>query len=302
MSDELETNVLRAVSRSFYLSLRFLSRPMRRPAGIAYLLARTSDTIADSCSLSVGERMGWLENFSRWMDGNVNKFPNDLVERIEDESERILVRRCGEVFAALAKLPERQRGLVIEVLETIVGGQRNDLEVFGEKEGGVIVSLPNAAALDDYTWKVAGCVGAFWTKLGYETLGKSFSKFPMEELLELGVEYGKGLQLVNILRDLPDDLKNGRCYLPVVDAKNEGQLMREFSISHEIAVKKVGAGFQYGEKLAMKRLRVASVLPAMIAKETLEMLEGVTFSRLNERVKVPRRRVYAMLFQAWMRF
>jgi farnesyl-diphosphate farnesyltransferase len=29
-----------------------------------------------------------------------------------------------------------------------------------------------------------------------------------------GKRFGKGLQLVNILRDLPEDLRRGRCYLP----------------------------------------------------------------------------------------
>jgi farnesyl-diphosphate farnesyltransferase len=57
MRAELETEVLKGVSRSFYLSLRLLPLPMRRAAGIAYLLARTSDTIADSVSGSVGERI-----------------------------------------------------------------------------------------------------------------------------------------------------------------------------------------------------------------------------------------------------
>jgi len=33
-------------------------------------------------------------------------------------------------------------------------------------------------------------------------------------LLRDGVRFGKGLQLVNILRDLPRDLRQGRCYLP----------------------------------------------------------------------------------------
>ena len=33
-------------------------------------------------------------------------------------------------------------------------------------------------------------------------------------MLALGRRFGQGLQMVNILRDLPDDLAQGRCYLP----------------------------------------------------------------------------------------
>jgi phytoene/squalene synthetase len=37
-----------SVSRSFYLTIRFLPRPLREPVGLAYLLARATDTIADT--------------------------------------------------------------------------------------------------------------------------------------------------------------------------------------------------------------------------------------------------------------
>ncbi len=300
MRGELETSVLRAVSRSFYLSLRFLPKPMRRPAGIAYLLARTSDTIADADGFSLAERKEYLEKFDGWVRGARGCFPEGFAERISNRGERVLLERCDEVLAGLESLPQGQIDLVREVLEIIIGGQRNDLDVFGVGDSGRVISLPDAEGLDDYTFRVAGCVGAFWTKLGYETLGAKFSKHPEEELLDLGVRFGKGLQLVNILRDLAEDRKNGRCYLPVPDAGDEVGLMREFGIVRRQAVEKVEAGFAYAEKLSMKRLRVATVLPAMIASETLELLEGATFSRLQERIKVPRRRVYRMVAEAWL--
>ena len=41
-------------------------------------------------------------------------------------------------------------------------------------------------------------------------------------LLANGVRFGKGLQLVNILRDLPVDLRNGRCYLPAKELSAAG--------------------------------------------------------------------------------
>ena len=31
---------------------------------------------------------------------------------------------------------------------------------------------------------------------------------------QLGVRFGKALQMTNVLRDIPRDLRNGRCYLP----------------------------------------------------------------------------------------
>ena len=43
----LQGSLLAAVSRSFYLSLRFLPSPVRGALSVSYLLARAADTIAD---------------------------------------------------------------------------------------------------------------------------------------------------------------------------------------------------------------------------------------------------------------
>ena len=43
----LLTDVLKRVSRSFYMSLRVLPHELQTPVGLAYLLGRTVDTIAD---------------------------------------------------------------------------------------------------------------------------------------------------------------------------------------------------------------------------------------------------------------
>lgn len=40
-------HLLSAVSRSFYLSMRFLPREMRPGVAVGYLLARATDTVAE---------------------------------------------------------------------------------------------------------------------------------------------------------------------------------------------------------------------------------------------------------------
>lgn len=301
MGGDLETDVLKAVSRSFYLSLRLLPSPMRRPAGIAYLLARISDTIADSASASTDERLVFLDDFCRQVrgDASTKPFPELFLEGIGDSSERSLLRKSPEVLNALGSLSEGEIVLVREVLGTIIGGQRLDLERFRDANSKNIVVLPDEAALDDYTWRVAGCVGLFWTKLGFFTLGKSYSDHPQDELEAAGVEYGKGLQLVNILRDLPEDLKAGRSYLPVGNPTDEAELLAEFAGRREQALGKIACGLDYSRKLGSRRLRIASSLPALIGEETLEMMRGASLADLEARIKVPRRRIYPMVFQAW---
>ena len=54
-------DLLKRNSRSFYLTLRVLPRAIRRQIGLAYLLARTTDTIADTEIVSPGHRLEALD-------------------------------------------------------------------------------------------------------------------------------------------------------------------------------------------------------------------------------------------------
>lgn len=293
----LERDVLKGVSRSFYLSLRILPAPMRRPAGIAYLLARTSDTIADSVEIPGSERLECLDGFAkRVIDGQFSgKWPERLLVGTPDPREKLLLEKTGEVLGAFEQLPESEAALIREVVGVIIGGQKLDIERFGTASGENFVCLSSAAELEDYAWRVAGCVGVFWTKLGYETLGERFSSQSATELLKHARDYGSGLQLVNILRDLSADLAAGRCYLPVLDPADHTNLMQEFCKWRKIAENRMFEGTAYAAKLATARLRVASELPALIGLETLAKLRNVSFDELSRGVKIPRRSVYRLL-------
>jgi farnesyl-diphosphate farnesyltransferase len=184
------------------------------------------------------------------------------------------------------------------VLDVIISGQMLDIRRVSGAGNLRVTALPDEAALDDYTWRVAGCVGAFWTKLGFLTLGSLFSTAPEAALLEAGIAYGKGLQLVNILRDLPEDLRNGRCYLPVPNPADRVLLLGFHQRWMEKAGPMIDQGFSYAGSLRSRRLRVASVLPAMIARETLHKMRGATWETLENRIKVPRSFVYSSLIRA----
>ena len=54
-------DLLKATSRSFYLTLRVLPAAVRPQIGLAYLLARTTDTIADTEILPVEQRLDALQ-------------------------------------------------------------------------------------------------------------------------------------------------------------------------------------------------------------------------------------------------
>lgn len=303
MRAELETEVLKGVSRSFYLSLRLLPKPMRRAAGIAYLLARTSDTIADAVVGSAEERIESLLGFLKQVRGEIaaQAFPEHFYTGITDPREAMLLLSHVEIVEALRGLESGEIALIHEVLETIVSGQILDLERFGNA-GDEPSSLKNTEELEDYAWRVAGCVGLFWTRLGFLTMGEKFSSHPQAELEQWGMEYGKGLQLVNILRDFPADRRMGRCYLPVANPADDEACFKEFQIWRKIALKKVAYGRAYAEKLQGWRLRLASGLPAVIAEETLNRLDVRNLAALEPRVKISRNRLYVLILRQCLSF
>lgn len=272
---------------------------MREAAGLGYLLARTSDTLADSLALGLGQRLECLDEFARAVEGEgVPRWSMQVLNAVADVRERRLLEAVGDVLAGLRNLSAEEAALVRGVVATIIGGQRLDLQRFVAVGSLTRVALEDDAELENYAWRVAGCVGEFWTKLGYLTMGGRFSSSDENEMIRLGINYGKGLQLINILRDLPADLAQGRCYLPVENPADREALMACHRQWVARAEEWIGDGFRYASKLNSRRLQVASVMPAMIARETLGLMKNASWDALKAGVKVPRIKVYAMLVGA----
>ncbi len=287
---DLLHDVLKRVSRSFYLTLRALPGQIRPQIGLAYLLARTADTIADSARIPVESR---LDSLRLYRDAIASSRSNPLrfealAARQTDEAERILLLRASEGLELLSSLEVNDQALVKEVLSTITSGQVLDLLRFGTASEGQVLALREGTELDDYTYRVAGCVGDFWTKMCLSHLSPPYLG-DREGLLENGVRFGKGLQLVNVLRDLPRDLAAGRCYLPAEDLKSAGlipsdllnlanarKLSPVFGTWRQCAMDHLEAGWNYTMALPRSwvRVRLACSWPVLIGLRTLNLLAG----------------------------
>ncbi len=304
MGDELTTGLLKAVSRSFYLSMGTLPPEMRRGVSLGYLLARATDSVADASVAPPAQRREVLAAMGRAVAGEASAgerrelcalLAGEMAAAQPNPSESRLLQRFGEALAALEAAPPAEIRLVRRVLATIVEGQLWDLTFFEAQP-----SVENEEQTLRYTYMVAGCVGEFWTELGYATLGGRFAPEGRRELmLQAGVRYGRGLQLINILRDAGEDAARGRCYLVGDRHRWLGR-----------AVRYMADGLDYARHLRGVRLRFATALPALIGQKTLALLEcaGVdtrmgsgTKNPGGGKLKIPRRAVYAcMLRAAWL--
>lgn len=301
--ERIDRQVLRAVSRSFYLSLRLLPGPMQPALSLGYLLARASDSLADTETVGVEDRLELLDGFADELAGKGAGWRGRklaaFIERQEHAGERVLLERLGECFEGLGALDVVQADAVRKTVGVIVGGQRLDLLRFEAAAAGSPRALKSGEELEDYCYRVAGCVGVFWTRIGLLTLGDRFSVASPGELEELGLRYGKGLQLLNILRDVPEDLAQGRCYLPVGDPCDASLVASARAEWLERAVGWLEAGRRYSSLLGIRRLRAASVLPAVIGGETLELMRGAIAASPDAKIKVSRATVRRALWRAW---
>lgn len=305
--------LLRETSRSFYLTVRILPASVRSSIGVAYLLARATDTVADSEWVPIDQRLGALAALrSRILGEKKDAAPLDWSHLVRAQSasapegERRLLERIESVLAVLAALPqEEELALIRQVLTTITSGQELDLRRFGSTVDGRISALETADDLNDYTYRVAGCVGEFWTRL---TRLRCFPRATLNDasLLEDGIRFGRGLQLVNILRDLPRDLVSGRCYLPrteltavglaprdLLDAGRWPQLEPVYRRWLAVASSHLEAGWSYTNRLprGQVRLRLGCAWPVLLGVRTLGKLDVVNPLDASRRVKVSRAEV-----------
>ncbi len=304
----MDAEILRAVSRSFYLSIRFLPTQLREPIALAYLLARTTDTVADTAQISGSVRMETLKLLSNGIQGTASRdVVSDLIASFvslqENASERELLESLPDCLSCLQGMEHADRNDIRLVLVKITRGQMLDLERFGNPRE--IRALSTAADLDEYTYLVAGCVGEFWTRLCFRHV-RQFSSRTEDEMLALGKRYGMGLQLINVLRDAGSDLRAGRCYFPEHELSavhlSPLQILSEperfqpiYRTWLENAKAGLESGMEYSRAIKNRRVRAATVLPALIGARTLALLEKAGTTALQRTVKVPRREVRTMI-------
>jgi farnesyl-diphosphate farnesyltransferase len=230
--------------------------------------------------------------------------------------ERVLLERAEEALALLEACPEADRERIREVLRTITSGQELDLQRFGGAAAESIVALRNDAELDDYTYRVAGCVGEFWTQMCeahvFHAMELDALMLSIPHFHQLSVRFGKGLQLVNILRDLPADLRKGRCYLPedklraaglapadLLKPGNEPRLRPLYDTYLDAARAHLEAGWEYTNLVpGSPRVRLACAWPILIGVRTLALLRTGNVLDPARRIKISRAEVKRIILRS----
>jgi len=314
--------LLEGVSRSFGLSIRLLPETLQEPVGLAYLLARTTDTVADTTAVPPPGRLALLDSLQHAIDtpqdhAQLGLALQAFARHVADRHEQTLLQHGQACLEALSTFPAADQAVIRQVLAAIIEGQRWDLQALDGPQRGV----QTRTELDRYTWLVAGSVGEFWTRMCDLHLTDWHTEPPskMAELLQLGARYGQGLQRLNILRDAGRDLRAGRCYWPAEELQPLGldstQLCQAAADGDMATLARLQPlmdawlhstqeqlhdGLRYCLALQGRRLRLASALPCLIGIRTLRLLRQAGPQALVTHTKLPRREVQKLLLRLLM--
>jgi len=255
--------IARVHSKTFFLSSLFLRGPQRRAIWAVYAFCRVADDIVDRIA-PASERLDAIDAWQR-----------ELVAAYDG-------RASAPVFVALADAVQRF-GIPMRPALDLLRGARMD------------VTIQRYATFEDlceYCYRVASTVGLLvMPVLG--TLTPDAERY--------GVALGRAMQMTNILRDVGEDARMGRIYLPAEDLLRFGcaesailrgivdepfvALMR-FQIAR---VRELYAQAEPGIALLAPESRYTVRLALSLYREILDRIEANRYDVFTRRAYVPLR-------------
>jgi farnesyl-diphosphate farnesyltransferase len=289
--------ILPLVSRSFAMVIRWLPRGLDDAVMVSYLLCRIADTLEDSVR-DVEQKRRQLARFADSLDEGHPEIPLDSFPA----SYLCLMTKTEDVLACYRALPPVARTLIRARVREMCAG----MSKWCDRE---IVTL---ADQNEYCYYVAGLVGLLLTDL-FHAYGH-LADHEKEQLIPLAVDFGLALQKVNVLRDLREDLTDGRCYWPSeVMARHgltAGTILKPENVAASLAVMddlvdehwgylETALGYLMMLPMSQLRLRIFCAIPLFMAVATVRRCEGNAAVFLGPRpVKIPRRQARAILVRS----
>ena len=289
---------------------------VRDQVSLAYLFARAADTIADTELIDRPRRLDYLTQLKAQFVSDqiswtqVRDIQQALGPLQQDSAERQLLERLEDCFTLLQGFSPDDRRRVQRLMTTLTQGMEMDLTVFPGKSVEYLSALKTMEDLDRYIYYVAGCVGEFWTDLmcAYR---RGLRSWNIRKMAEVGVRFGKGLQLTNVVKDIAHDLQRGRCYVPepllaevglkprdLLDQQNLSRFRPALSKLVRIAVEHLDQGWLYTMAIPRyeMRLRLSCMWPILSAGESLKLvLSSPDLLNPAVKVKIPRSKVYQIM-------
>jgi len=301
---EFCTDMLSRVSRTFAPTIRMLPKRLNLPVTVAYLLCRIADTVEDEASLSQAEKKNYLLLFAGIFKEGSGELKTEFlrnIQKVPDHSDDVRVlKNLDKVMAVYYSFGPDVRQLIGIWVTEMTMGMIKYAQASGRQKWQFLKSMKD---LDEYTYYVAGTVGHLLTAL-FAHFSKKITPPVVQRLENFSESFGKGLQLVNIIRDMTRDLRRGQSYIPdeilekyrltrrsIFEADNSERVERLFNEMIQLAVDHLDKALTYVITLPKEetRIRLFCLLPLFWAMQTLKVIQKNTLDLLKtESVKISR--------------
>ena len=299
------TQILSKVSRTFAPTIRMLPKRLYLPVTVAYLLCRIADTVEDESSISKEKKENLLliyaDIFKQEEVRNKEKFLSAVAVIPDHNIDVNLTKNLNRVFSVYKTFhPEVQKMIATWVVEMTLGMKKYSQSSARRKKQ----FLRSMKELDEYTYYVAGTVGHMLTYL-FTYFSKKITPPLFRKMELLSESFGKGLQMVNIIRDMAGDLKRGQSYIPdeilqkyhltrqsIFESQNSKKAEMLFDELIQTAVNHLDKALAYVVLIPKEetRIRLFCLLPIFWAMQTLrEIQENSLNLLLSEKVKISRK-------------
>ncbi len=296
--------MLPKVSRTFAPTIRMLPKGLRLPVTVAYLLCRIADTVEDSEALTLQQKKSMLQRYSDIFTFTDNAPQRDFLNMVPvlplataDDQLVYDLERVMRVFRSFSTSVQEQVGRWVVEMSL---GMRKFAQAQHKRRFSF---LKNMHELDEYTYYVAGTVGYLLTEL-FSHYSQKITPSLKHSMEQLAGSFGKGLQMVNIIRDMTTDLRRGQSYIPD-ELLTKYQLTRKNIFNHENAdraeqlfnelirnaVEHLDRALEYILLIPKEetKIRLFCMLPLFWAMRTLQKIQENTLALLGtEKVKVTR--------------
>jgi squalene synthase HpnC/squalene synthase HpnD len=284
--------IARASHSNFYYAFFLLPKPKRDGLAALYAFMRLVDDVADQGADLAAKQRGlakWRAALDQYITGQDQVFDGNAAMAAPASA----LRDAAEVLPALMDTMQRYK-MPARYLHDLISGAEMDLTV---------QTYPTFDRLREYCYRVAGTVGLTCTCV---------FGFSDARALDLAEKLGLAFQLTNIIRDVHEDYKLGRVYLPEEDLQRYGVSPEDFSRSEatlgirELLRSEAERAWQlYEEGSALLGLidadsRGALWLLVHTYSALLSRIESVDFAVFGERVRLPK--AEKMMFIAKARF
>ena len=208
----------RASSATFHFATLLMRPTQRRSVQAIYAWCRELDETVDGVEALKAPR--------EEADRKLSAIEADLRAMFDDEDRGggpVVAPSSAPETIALADTIRRTPGLEAGPFLDMIAGMRSDLAVTLDVNTGLPSKMfDDWPALRAYCYRVAGTVGLMTLPVMGTARG-----YTVEQASTPGIELGIALQLTNILRDVGEDARRGRLYLPLDAIAKHGLTPRE---------------------------------------------------------------------------